>query len=355
MGTFVGANTLRQEPEKQLGRAAKFIGQERRADTRHNIDCPVLVVPLTGSTKIPGHLVDISMGGCRLETTGRVMVTIMMRVELQFELRGIAFRIVGVCQGTRGGNFYAVRFQEIAQRKRIELLEVIDEVAQANAAKAAAVAGSQAVEEAQATNASPVDPILIPPASAPVAISAAKPVPPAGMVPAPVLAPVLVPVQAPVQAPVLAGSAPVAAVAPSAEASRPLIAANFAGSGADRRASSRHSVDTSAKLLLVKAGICMPSRILNLSLSGCRLRTEERFNVGIYVRLETEFYLHGLPFRLGGVSQAILDKHTIGIRFLDVSDRKRQQLTELMAEIAHAEAANAVADAQKAAVLAAQD
>jgi hypothetical protein len=56
--------------------------------------------------------------------------------------------------------------------------------------------------------------------------------------------------------------------------------------------------------------------------------------VGIYVRVEAEFYLHGLPFRLGGVSQAIIDKHTIGLRFLDVSERKRSQLAELMAEIA---------------------
>ena len=77
----------------------------------------------------------------------------------------------------------------------------------------------------------------------------------------------------------------------------------------------------------------MPGRILNLSLSGCRLRTHERFNVGIYVRLEAEFYLHGLPFRLAGVSQAILDKHTIGVRFLDMSERKRGHLTDLIKEI----------------------
>jgi c-di-GMP-binding flagellar brake protein YcgR len=80
----------------------------------------------------------------------------------------------------------------------------------------------------------------------------------------------------------------------------------------------------------------MPGRILNLSLGGCRIRTEERFNVGIYVRVEAEFYLHGLPFRVGGVSQAILDKNTIGVRFLDMSGRRREQLEELIAEIAEA-------------------
>ncbi len=93
------------------------------------------------------------------------------------------------------------------------------------------------------------------------------------------------------------------------------------------------AVDTRALLVLVKTGITMPGHILNLSLGGCCLRTQERFNVGIYVRVEAEFFLRGLPFRLAGVTQAILDKHTVGIRFLDMSERKREHLLELIAEM----------------------
>ena len=74
-------------------------------------------------------------------------------------------------------------------------------------------------------------------------------------------------------------------------------------------------------------------RILDLSMSGCRIRTSERFPVGIYRRVETEFKLDGLPFRLGGVVQSVHDKFTVGIRFLDVSPRKRDQLAFLMDEI----------------------
>jgi hypothetical protein len=57
--------------------------------------------------------------------------------------------------------------------------------------------------------------------------------------------------------------------------------------------------------------------------------------VGIYTRVETEFLLEGLPFRLGGVIQAIHDRNRrlIGIRFLDVSARKREQLEQLIQEI----------------------
>ena len=70
-----------------------------------------------------------------------------------------------------------------------------------------------------------------------------------------------------------------------------------------------------------------------LSLGGCRIRTWERFPVGIYRRVETEFTLDGLPFRLAGVVQTIHDRRTVGIRFLDMSSRKRDQLAQSLREL----------------------
>jgi hypothetical protein len=57
--------------------------------------------------------------------------------------------------------------------------------------------------------------------------------------------------------------------------------------------------------------------------------------VGIYTRVETEFRIGGLPFRLGGVIQAVhdRDRRNVGIRFLDVSARKREQVEHLIEEI----------------------
>jgi hypothetical protein len=40
-----------------------------------------------------------------------------------------------------------------------------------------------------------------------------------------------------------------------------------------------------------------------------------------------------MPFRLLGVIQTIRGRHNVGIRFLDMSDRKRRQVEELMEEI----------------------
>jgi hypothetical protein len=81
-----------------------------------------------------------------------------------------------------------------------------------------------------------------------------------------------------------------------------------------------------------------------LSLSGCRIRTDDRFPVGIYTRVETEFRLEGLPFRLGGVIQAIHDCNTVGIRFLDLSERKREQVLGLIGEIEQLRAAQPAAN-----------
>jgi hypothetical protein len=44
----------------------------------------------------------------------------------------------------------------------------------------------------------------------------------------------------------------------------------------------------------------------------------------------------GCPIAVGGVSLAILDQNTIGVRFIDRSERRRNLLAELIAEIAEA-------------------
>ena len=101
----------------------------------------------------------------------------------------------------------------------------------------------------------------------------------------------------------------------------------------ERRRHSRHAIDTSASIILVRIGSRLPGRILDLSLGGCRIRSNQRFPVGIYTRVETEFRVEGLSFRLGGVIQALHDPNTVGIRFLDISSRKREQLNQLIDEI----------------------
>jgi hypothetical protein len=102
----------------------------------------------------------------------------------------------------------------------------------------------------------------------------------------------------------------------------------------ERRSHPRYSVDTRATVCFIHLGAQVSGRILDVSMGGCRIRTDERFPVGIYRRVETEFKVDGLPFRLAGVVQALHDRFTVGIRFLDMSPRKCAQLAQLMEEIA---------------------
>jgi hypothetical protein len=211
--------------------------------------------------------VDLSLSGCRIGVGQRILADTLGRIEMQFQLRGIAFRIMGIAVGSRGATSFGVRFLDMPARRRIELAEVIAEVA----ARSLRLAGEpEAVSERPAAE--------------------------------------------------LAVSTPVVLAVPP-----------------ERRAHSRYAVDATAKLMLVRGGISMPGRIQNLSLGGCRFRAEERVDLGIYVRVEAEFCLLGKPLRLAGVSQSILDKNTVGIRFLDLSERRRESLIELLAEVVERE------------------
>jgi c-di-GMP-binding flagellar brake protein YcgR len=294
---------------------------QRRAFPRYPVDCPATITFLTGAGQISGRMADLSLGGCRLATDQRVLVGIMIRVEVQFQLRGIAFRVVGVAAGTRTGKSFAIRFLDMPRRRYDELAEVIAELEATGSSNAC-------VNAPQTTN-----------AAASIENSAAAAA-------APMLASDVTLVAASSAAnsheQVKAARESSSSPDPLGQTSNPAPSNQMRSNQApaanrDRRSHSRHSVDTRVNLLLVKGGISMPGCILNLSQGGCRLRTDERLNVGIYVRVEAEFYLHGLPFRLAGVSQAILDKNTIGVRFLDMSERRREQLTELIAEIEEAE------------------
>lgn len=103
-----------------------------------------------------------------------------------------------------------------------------------------------------------------------------------------------------------------------------------------RRFAPRLELDTTAVIHLISLGSDVHGRILDISLGGCHIRTDMRFPVGIFRRVETEFRIDGLPFRLGGVTQAIYDSFNVGIRFLDLSERKREQLLQLIEEIQNA-------------------
>lgn len=317
-----GSETDREQAVEQAEPQSLTVGSigraNRRAFPRHVVDCPVMVIPVGGIGQMAGQLSDLSMGGCLVRLQQRYLAGMLVRVEVQFQLRGIAFRILGVTVGTRGARSFAIRFLDVPERRREVLAEVLNEIAAINASGA-----EMAVEKDAACLPAPDCDGPVKPADAVEGVAAREE---DGGAEIPVL---------PVSGMVVRGPEEPGTRQQIAQASTVSLARrkDSPATARERRTHGRHAIDTSVRLLLIKSAIAMTGRIANLGLGGCRIRTDERFSVGIFVRVEAEFYLHGLPFRIAGVSQAIQDRNTIGIRFLDMSERCRTQLVELIAEI----------------------
>jgi len=276
-------------------------GQERRAYPRYTVDEEITLIFVNHGMPIKGRMVELSLEGCRVRPYVRFTGKAGRPVEITFRLKGFAFRLNGVLRWSDSDRLLGIDFANMIPRRKAELAEVIQEMA---AETARVLAADQPVVEQEASQ------------------PAHRNIPET-------------PVVHPVEQDAASQKIPMAELQVEApevhrESEPP---AHTPATPRDRREQMRHEVDNFATVFLVKIGSALRGRILDLSLSGCRIRTDERFPVGIYTRVEAEFHLEGLPFRLGGVIQAIHDRHTVGIRFLDVSQRKRQQVLELIDEI----------------------
>jgi hypothetical protein len=280
---------------------------ERRSDLRYSVDEDSVVLFVGHGVPQEARLVDLSQEGCRLRTTEPVLARVRLPVEVFFNVDGISFRFRGVLQWTDGHRLIGVRFVNIIPQRMVELANIVCGMEKTAAVRAEAVnllvaeyetskrTGREAMERAVGRN-----PQLM--AAAPVELPAA----------AREVAPAFMPKDA--------------RPAPQAPPDR------------ERRQQSRQEMSSSAMILLVNgktasAGTTLRGHVLDLSITGCRIRTDERFPAGIYARVETEFRLVGLPLRMGGVIQSIYDSNTVGIRFLDLSDREREQVLDLIGEI----------------------
>jgi len=275
---------------------------ERRSDLRYSVDEDSVVLFVGHGVPQEARLVDLSQEGCRLRTTEPVLARVRLPVEVFFNVVGISFRFRGVLQWTDGHRLIGIRFVNIIPQRMVELANIVCGMEKTAAVRAEAVnllvaeyetskrIGREAMERAVNGNSQ-------------LTAESRTELPEATR-----------------------GAAPLSV----AEDARP---ASHAPAGRERRQQSRHEVSSSATILLDNDGSKLRGCILDLSVTGCRIRTDERFPAGIYTRVETEFQLEGLPLRLGGVIQSIYDRNTAGIRFLDLSDREREQVMGLIGEI----------------------
>jgi c-di-GMP-binding flagellar brake protein YcgR len=322
---------------------------ERREMPRCTVDVSLTLVVLNRGTIVVGRMTELSLSGCRVLLPKTLSHSTSAAVECTFKIRGVGFRLGGIVEWAES-NLVGVKFNNMSSRSRDDLMEVLCEVELENNARL--LAQSNLGAEAQAAEAPVIEMIL----AEAGARNPAHPRPNAGgWNPFAGMAfgatqrkePDLNPETPRMRVvPGAASAAPArgaeAVFSPAPVPARQLPAASNQyttqattqpNRGRDRRAAHRCGVDTSAVIDLIKVGSKIAGQIVDLSVGGCRIKTTEKFPVGIYTRIETEFKLHGLPFRLGGVIQAIHDRNTVGIRFLDMSPRKKDQVAELVSEM----------------------
>ncbi|MDR3777003.1 MAG: PilZ domain-containing protein [Terracidiphilus sp.] len=252
-------------------------GANRRAYPRYFVDGAAVLLFMDRGATMPCNLLDLSLGGCRLRTREPFFPGLGGCVEVTFTVRGIALRFRGVTQWSDGQSMIGIRFVDLTSRRKEELSEVLSEVAAEEAEKqlAEAETGTEPAREESAPRAEE----------------------------------------------------------PAAASVQALTGTFHMPKGRERRRQVRQEVDDAASIFLINGGAVLHGRIVNLSLGGCRIWTKSRFLVGIYTRVEAEFRIAGQAFRLAGVIQAIHDRQQVGIRFLDMSDRKRKQVEQLMQEL----------------------
>jgi|SRR5581483_653586 hypothetical protein len=282
-----------ENPDDQVERE-----QERRGMPRCRVDAEATLFLVTPGSEIPCRMIELSLGGCRIEAKQKVSIKVGTPVEATFKIQGIVFRLSGLTEWT-AGKIIGLSFAPMSSRRRDDLMEILCEVEARNAAEAQPSPTAEMGANGSGTEpAANHVPILMP---APLVIEGAR----ESSRNASDSSILKMPVKEPAKVPACA----------------------------DRRLNQRCEIDTSAVIYLVKIGSKLTGQILDLSLGGCRIQTTERFPLGIYTRVETEFRLQGMPLRLAGVIQAIHSRNLVGIRFLDVSPRKREQIAELIDEI----------------------
>lgn len=279
--------------------------RDRRTQRRFPVDVVATVLLLNQGKTFGGRMLDLSLEGCGLRLDDSPRLVAPFPVEVGFKINGLAFRLSGVLERAEDSLVAGVRFAPMVPRRRDAFIEVLQELEEKSSGACEAEAAPQ-----------------------PQGLQLITPMTPARRIdslqPAQDTRPGLNLVNTPCLALKQRLSASEGARGPS-----PATAPN----GRERREQTRHVVDSRVTILFIDVAARATGIILDLSKSGCRIRTDARFPVGIFRRIEMEFWLDGLPFRLGGVVQSLHDGYTVGIRFLDLSPRKREQLRELIEEI----------------------
>jgi hypothetical protein len=251
--------------------------QERRAHERYSLEGAEGEFVHRG-VRHSCRLLNVSMGGCCVLLEERFTAGALAQVEVVLPVHGMLLRLTGSTQWVNDDNHIGIRFLLPTPQSRNQLAALIS--------------------------------CLIDRVAAEAVLEAAR----------------------------LAAAAAAAAQEPELIGAAEIAAADHAVHGAERRVRSYLPGEWPGILREPLQGLHLAGALQDLSLAGCILRTNKPFAQLKDAEVEIEFEIHGLPFRMAGVAVAIYNAHTVGIRFAPLSQRRREELAQLIEELSHSSA-----------------
>jgi len=293
-------------------------GRERRISDRYPMGDARGTLIYSGE-KNTCNVIDISLDGCLIRTHERFPYGALAYVEVDLHIYGLILHIGGVTQWTHKEHLIGVRFIHPTMRAKNELAGLLT-----------CLVDSDAVEEIkEAIAEANTDRILSPILSAehPVVKKPKLETKPSQKVASnPSEASTAEPAQqAPIPAtpvPLTVQTVPIVKIAPPE--SEPEYQPTEALGESD---------DWSADLHFLKDGSHLHGTVVDLGMDGCGFQMAYPYAGDYPCRIEVEFKMRGLPFRLGGVTEPSGEECVVGIHFLDLSPRSQQQLAQLLEEI----------------------
>jgi len=111
--------------------AAKKSAEEGMAQNRKENAWPAVLHILKDGLQQKGAIVAISLEGCTVQTTSTFFAGVYARVEVDFQMRGLPFLLLGVTEDVRDKTRVKIRFLAMSSRKREELEELLGEFREA--------------------------------------------------------------------------------------------------------------------------------------------------------------------------------------------------------------------------------
>ena len=101
----------------------------------------------------------------------------------------------------------------------------------------------------------------------------------------------------------------------------------------NRRANRRRRCNGLAQLYLLPGGGKLVGSVIDLSLGGCCIKTQNKVDIQTGGRVEVHLRIKGNVVQLAGVLCNVRKGSLLGIQFSNVSQRKELQIRDLIAEL----------------------